>query len=99
MVLIAAACALGQVLQYWRDWSGHKIRVPPEWIQEQRRLRKSHIQSDDHADWSLPDHAPTLVGGVDISFIKESEIDACASLVIYDTEKKDVGRARRFVSR
>lgn len=34
----------------------------------------------------LDDSDPTLVGGVDISFVKGSDTDACACLVVLDAE-------------
>ena len=46
------------------------------WIQ-QRRLRRRLVETD-----LVPSESMTLVGGVDISFIKDSETDACAALVV-----------------
>eukprot|EP01062_Namystynia_karyoxenos_P019951 TRINITY_DN17540_c0_g1_i1.p1 TRINITY_DN17540_c0_g1~~TRINITY_DN17540_c0_g1_i1.p1 ORF type:complete len:390 (+),score=68.71 TRINITY_DN17540_c0_g1_i1:136-1170(+) len=71
----------------WRD----------RWLAEQLRLREQLIV-DDAMPWSLPlsgDAGATAVsgrpplrrvGGVDISFVKDSDTAACASLVVLDWE-------------
>ena len=46
------------------------------WIQ-QRRLRRRLIETD-----LIDAEAVLLVGGVDVSFIKDSETDACAAIVV-----------------
>ncbi|KAL6076216.1 ENDOV Endonuclease [Balamuthia mandrillaris] len=55
------------------------------WEEEQLALQQKLITEDDF-DWSLDEKegaAPLrLVGGVDISFIKDDEVNACASLVV-----------------
>jgi len=54
-----------------------------KWIREQRSL-KMQLVLDDLFDWNLSSMGIqlSLVGGVDISFLKEDPITACASLVV-----------------
>ena len=52
------------------------------WWLRQRYLSSFLIERDLAADFG----AIRLVGGVDISFIKDSETDACAALVVVDTQ-------------
>ena len=55
------------------------------WRLQQRRLRSKLIEHD------LCDVSSIrLIGGVDISFIKGSETDACAALVVLDASTLEV---------
>jgi len=55
-----------------------------EWEQEQVELKKQLILTDDFSWTTQPNQPNTLkyIGGVDISFVKGNEVDACASLVV-----------------
>lgn len=55
------------------------------WWFLQRRLRRSLIEHD-----LVDAGAVRLVGGVDVSFVKESETEACAALVVLDVETLSV---------
>ena len=53
------------------------------WRAEQRELRERLVADDLHA-WNLADRAPRYIGGVDLSFIKGNNVDACACLVVLE---------------
>eukprot|EP00042_Codosiga_hollandica_P043181 m.406568 g.406568 ORF g.406568 m.406568 type:complete len:288 (-) comp56497_c0_seq1:74-937(-) len=55
-----------------------------QWKKQQRTLRAQLIEHDDHASWTLGETSPRYIGGVDISFIKGNEVDACACLVVLE---------------
>jgi len=66
----------------------HLWPIRQQWINEQFELKKQLILQDDF-DWEISDleheiTKPPLkrIGGVDISFIKDNEVNACASLVV-----------------
>jgi hypothetical protein len=56
---------------------------------EQLDLKQKLVRTDDFR-WFVPSDGPSashdeplrLVGGVDISFVKDNDVDACASLVV-----------------
>ena len=66
------------------------LEVPPDelqlqWEQEQSELAARLIEEDDIGGVHKWDEGGLkLIGGVDISFVKNSETDACASLVVLD---------------
>jgi len=60
------------------------LETKQKWKKEQELLKQQLIQIDNF-DWSLDGSNGTplkYIGGVDISFVKESETDACACLVV-----------------
>eukprot|EP01111_Echinosteliopsis_oligospora_P009224 TRINITY_DN2669_c0_g1_i1.p1 TRINITY_DN2669_c0_g1~~TRINITY_DN2669_c0_g1_i1.p1 ORF type:complete len:247 (+),score=49.29 TRINITY_DN2669_c0_g1_i1:200-940(+) len=51
------------------------------WIEEQEYL-KSKLILEDKIEWDIK--SLKYIGGVDISFIKENNVDACASLIVLE---------------
>eukprot|EP00002_Diphylleia_rotans_P014645 TRINITY_DN2852_c0_g1_i6.p1 TRINITY_DN2852_c0_g1~~TRINITY_DN2852_c0_g1_i6.p1 ORF type:complete len:198 (-),score=37.71 TRINITY_DN2852_c0_g1_i6:493-1086(-) len=63
-----------------------------EWVRVQEQLKTQLIERDVH-DWVLSPHARNRIariGGVDISFVKGSSEDACASLVVLSYPELEV---------
>ncbi|EDQ90068.1 uncharacterized protein MONBRDRAFT_16520 [Monosiga brevicollis MX1] len=66
--------------------AGEELAVTAElsqlrhWEQEQDTLKKRMVERDQHNEWTL--ESLKRVGGVDISFIKGDNINACATLVV-----------------
>lgn len=58
----------------------YKLKWEEKWKSEQLELKKKLI-TQDNLDWNGDDELKRI-GGVDISFVKENEEDACASLVV-----------------
>lgn len=61
-------------------------KLKGQWSNEQVTLKQQLMTTDDHPDWSLDpgENQIKLIGGVDISFIKGNETDACAALVVLE---------------
>ncbi|KAM9997322.1 hypothetical protein ACTFIZ_010864 [Dictyostelium cf. discoideum] len=65
-----------------------EIEQQNKWIEIQNELKKSLIEKDDF-NFKIDDENKintTLkyIGGVDISFVKDNDIDACASLIVIE---------------
>ncbi|KAM9984713.1 hypothetical protein ACTFIY_009152 [Dictyostelium cf. discoideum] len=65
-----------------------EIEQQDKWIEIQNELKKSLIEKDDF-NFKIDDENKintTLkyIGGVDISFVKDNDIDACASLIVIE---------------
>mgnify|MGYP002630558265 CR=1 FL=1 len=58
------------------------------WRLRQRMLRRWLVEHD-----VLDPETISLIGGVDISFVKGSETDACAALVVVDAKSLKVSHA------
>ena len=73
---LALACGAALALLVIRNLDRRRLTLARWWIR-QRLLRRRLVERD------LVDAAEiTRVAGVDISFVKESETDACAALVV-----------------
>jgi deoxyinosine 3'endonuclease (endonuclease V) len=69
-------------------------------LREQLELKERMILTDDN-DWTLEhEQSNTIryVGGVDISFVKNNETDACAALVVLSYPNLEVHRCENSFS-
>lgn len=60
----------------------HDPAVESRWRADQLALKARLVAEDNHRDWDLDANPPRLIGGVDISFIKDNDVDALAMLAI-----------------
>ncbi|KAL1523154.1 hypothetical protein AB1Y20_018109 [Prymnesium parvum] len=86
-LLLAGVASLGLA---WRRRASHQPLLPRAaqlcvWWLRQRLLRLWLVTHD-----LCPLESVRLVGGVDISFVKESTTDACAALVVVDPATQEV---------
>eukprot|EP01132_Coremiostelium_polycephalum_P002019 gene2019-2486_t len=75
--------------------------IKDEWIKIQNELKEQMIKIDD-IEWTLNDNGDgkclKYIGGVDISFVKDNQEDACSSLVVLEYPSlKVVYQDLRFV--
>lgn len=65
-----------------------EIEQQDKWIEIQNELKKSLIEKDDFNfkidDENKMNTTLKYIGGVDISFVKDNDIDACASLIVIE---------------
>jgi len=76
-----------------------EAEIKEQWAREQEELKKQLILHDACA-WKLPNGTVVgsgveiqdlqYIGGVDISFIKDNDVDACASLVVMSYPSMEV---------
>lgn len=78
-----AAVAVSALLQRW--WRSDSSFLRHWWWLQQRWLRMHLIEYD-----LVDANTANLIGGVDISFIKGSETDACAALIVVDATTLEV---------
>ena len=83
VAVATAAVAVSALVQRWRRCDSSFIRY--WWWLQQRWLRMHLIEYD-----LVNANTVNLIGGVDISFIKGSETDACAALVVVDATSLEV---------
>ena len=67
------------------------------WREEQDALKRRLVLEDVHPDWGIGDAAatarpppPRFVGGCDISFVKDSAVDALAMVVVLSFPELEV---------
>lgn len=67
---------------------------------------KRRLLLEDPCRWALPNAEASglvgdvelrYIGGMDISYVKDSEVDACAGLVVYDLRMRKARTARSCV--
>jgi len=75
-VVAALAAATTICIVWMRKVYKRNMRVPEEWREKQNEYRKMIREVDDDLV------EPRLIGGVDISFIKGDNVNACACVVI-----------------
>ncbi|KAF2072127.1 hypothetical protein CYY_006546 [Polysphondylium violaceum] len=65
------------------DIESENDKVKEEWIKIQDELRNQLIEKD-QLSFNLKDNTLKYIGGVDISFVKDNQEDACACLVVLE---------------